>query len=175
VHDANLPRNRRTRAVGFVSRLLGGGDCHEARGGFSCEDPEGQGATPHTFAPGLRWKTGLTAAALLHALRERQTYATTGARMLVDFSVSGVPMGQRGEAGRDPPAVAAACHAASGIDRVEILRDGQVVHSVPGTGKDQTVSWSDAEAAPGSHWYLLKAVQQDQETAWTSPVWVNRQ
>jgi len=47
---------------GAVIGVTGGGDNHEGSGGFSCEDPEGQGKTPHTFAPGLRWKTGLTAA-----------------------------------------------------------------------------------------------------------------
>jgi len=168
---------------GAVIGLTGGGDNHEARGGFSCEDPEGQGKTPHTFAPGLRWKTGLTAALmprlqrqeLILALRDRRTYATTGPRILVDFSVAGVGMGGQGKSGREAPRVTAAVHAAAEIARIEVVRDGQVAQSIPGTGADQRVDWPDAAAAQGRHWYLLKVIQKDDETAWTSPVWIDRE
>ena len=47
--------------------LTGGGDCHEGRCGFSVEDSAGQGVTPHTFAPGLKYRCGLTAALLARA------------------------------------------------------------------------------------------------------------
>jgi hypothetical protein len=168
---------------GAVIGVTGGGDNHEARGGFSCEDPNGQGETAHTFAPGLRWKTGLTAALmprlgrqeLVLALRERRTYATTGARILVDFAVAGVGMGGQGKAGREPPRVTATIHGTAEIARAEILRDGEVAQSIPGTGADQRVDWPDAAAGPGRHWYLLKVIQKDQETAWTSPVWIERE
>ena len=41
-------------------------------------------------------------------------------------------------------------------------------------GADQAVDWPDATAARGRHWYLLKVIQKDDETAWTSPVWIDR-
>jgi len=168
---------------GAVIGMTGGGDNHEARGGFSCEDPEGQGKTPHTFAPGLRWKTGLTAALmprlerkeLILAVRDRRTYATTGPRILVDFAVAGIDMGGQGKSGRDAPRVTATVHAEAEIARVEVVRDGEVAQAVPGTGADQRVDWPDAAAAPGRHWYLLKVVQKDGETVWTSPVWIDRE
>lgn len=168
---------------GAVIGVTGGGDNHEARGGFSCEDPEGQGKTPHVFAPGLKWKTGLTAALmprlgrteLIRALRERQTYATTGPRILVDFSVSGVSMGGECKVGRDAPTIMAVVHGVSQIARVEIIRDGQTSQSIQGDGQDMTVKWSDSAVAPGRHWYLLKVIQTNQEMAWTSPIWVVRE
>ena len=167
---------------GAMIGVTGGGDNHEARGGFSCEDPEGQGKTPHTFAPGLRWKTGLTAALmprlqrqeLIRALRERRTYATTGPRILVDFAVAGVGMGGQGKTGRDAPRVTATVHGTAEIARIEVVRDGQGVQSIPGAGADQAVDWTDAAAPPGRHWYLLKVIQKDGETAWTSPVRIDR-
>ncbi|MBM3335061.1 hypothetical protein FJY63_10415, partial [Candidatus Sumerlaeota bacterium] len=88
------------------------------------------------------------------------------------FSVSGVPMGGEGKAGREAPRVEAAIHAASKIARVEIIRDGQIAQSIPGDGADLTVKWSDAAAKSGRHWYLLKVIQADQEMAWTAPVWI---
>jgi hypothetical protein len=168
---------------GAVVGVTGGGDNHEARGGFSCEDPEGQGTTPHTFAPGLRWKTGLTAALmprlgrteLVRALRGRQTYATTGPRMLLDFSVSGVSMGGECKVGGDPPTIMAMVHGVSQIARVEIIRDGQTTQSIQGDGRDMTVKWLDSAVVPGRHWYLLKVIQTDKEMAWTSPIWVDRE
>jgi hypothetical protein len=167
---------------GAVIGVTGGGDNHEARGGFSCEDPAGQGITPHTFAPGLKWKTGLTAALmprlgrkeLVQALRERRTYATTGPRILVDFSVSGVPMGGERKLGRDTPAVVAEVHGVADVARVEIIRDGQTVQSIEGKGRDTAVNWLDSAVTSGRHWYLLKVVQTDQEMAWTSPIWLDR-
>ncbi len=168
---------------GAVIGVTGGGDNHEARGGFSCEDPEGQGVTRHTFAPNMQWKTGLTAALmprlqreeLIRALRERRTYATTGPRILVDFSVSGIPMGGVGKAGPEAPTVTAAVHGVAKIARVEIIRDGLIAKSIEGNALDLKVTWSDSDLPPGRHWYLLKAVQVDQEMAWTSPVWVHRE
>ncbi|MBM4050103.1 MAG: hypothetical protein FJ279_33830 [Planctomycetes bacterium] len=164
---------------GAVIGVTGGGDCHEARAGFSVEDPAGQGQTPHTFAPGLRWKCGMTAAllpeltrqALLRALRERQTYATSGARILVDFEVSRVPMGGTGETS-GAPRVSALVHGVSRIGRVDVIRNGEVVHSAPGQGADLLLSWSDGSAPRGPHWYMLRIVQQDDEIAWTSPLWL---
>jgi hypothetical protein len=111
--------------------LTGGGDCHEARAGYSSEDPEGQGKTPHTFSAALLWKSGVTAAlmpelnreALIQALREGRTYATTSARMLIDFSVSDIPMGGQATV-NGPPQVSAEIHGAGPIDRIEIIRNG---------------------------------------------------
>jgi len=112
---------------------------------------------------------------LVLALRQRQTYATTGPRILVDFAVAGVNMGGQGKAGREAPKVTAAVHGTAVIARAEVIRDRQVVQSIPGTGADQGVAWSDATAATGRHWYLLKVIQQDQEMVWTSPVWIDRE
>ena len=111
---------------------------------------------------------------LILALRERRTYATTGPRILVDFAVAGVAMGGQGKAGRDAPRVTATVHAAAEIARIEVVRDGEVAQSIPGTGADQLVDWPDAAPASGRHWYLLKVIQKDDETAWTSPVWIDR-
>ena len=158
--------------------FTGGGDCHEGHAGFSSEDPEGQGTVPHTFAAPLRHRCGMTAAVmpeltrecLLSALRSRETYATTGARILLDFAAAGLPMGAEGEA--DAPECRASVHALEPIEQIEIVRDGHVVHAESPNALDATVAWQDAEAAPGAHYYYLRVVQSDGEMAWSSPVWV---
>lgn len=166
-------------ARGAVIGFTGGGDCHEGRCGFSVEDPAGQGTTGHTFAPGLRYKCGMTGAMLpgltradlVQALRERRTYATTGARILLDVSLSGIAMGGQGGC-TGAPHIDGIVHACSEVDRVQVIRDGEVVHTEESPAMDVTFAWADKEAAPGKHWYVLKVVQRDGETAWSSPIWV---
>ena len=159
--------------IGFT----GGGDCHEGRCGFSVEDPEGQGKTPHTFAPGLKYRCGLTAALLpsltraelLQALRHRRTYATTGARILLDFSISGTPMG-RDLRTESPPAIAATIHACAPVAAVDVIKNGAVVHSRRDLPQDCSLSWQDPSGDPG--WYVLRVTQTDGAKAWSSPIWV---
>ena len=113
----------------------------------------------------------LSRAALVEALRERRTYATTGARILVEFSVAGVPMGGVGRT-EESPAVRVVAHACAPIARIDVVRDGIVAYAAEDAGLDARLDWGDTDASPGEHWYLAKVVQQDGETAWTSPVWI---
>jgi len=161
--------------------FTGGGDCHEGRVGFSAEDPDGQGTTPHTFAAVLLYRCGMTAAvmpaldrpSLVRALRERTTYATTGAQVLLDFAVSGTDMGSIGEAERAD--CRASIHATEPIRRIDIIKDGEVAYSREFDGElDTTINWQDPEVPTGEHFYYLHVVQNDHQMAWSSPVWVKK-
>ena len=159
--------------IGFT----GGGDCHEGHCGFSVEDPDGQGETPHTFAPGLKYRCGLTAALipsltrteLLQALRNRRTYATTGARILLDLKISGASMGEELTT-EAPPEIIADIHACTPISSVDIIKNGKIVHSLPDRPEDCTLSWQDTSGKPG--WYVLRVTQIDSQKAWSTPIWV---
>jgi hypothetical protein len=162
--------------VGFT----GGGDCHEGHCGFSSDDLSGQGHTPHTFAAVLLYRSGMTAAAmptldrpsLLSALRNRRTYASTGARIVLEFSAGALPMGAVGEA--DRVRCRAAIHAVQPIASIEMIRDGVAVWSAQDCGLDTTIDWTDPESMAGEHYYYLHVVQVDGEMAWSSPIWVIR-
>lgn len=161
--------------------FTGGGDCHDGRCHFSSRAEGLAGEVPHTFAIGIKYPCGITGAlmprldrqSLVHALRERQTYATTGARMLVDFDVSGVAMGGAGSV--ECPVARAEIHACDTVERVSLVRDGVAVCDDAWGQLDGTWSYTDNEATPGSHWYYLKVTQADGEMAWTSPVWIEVQ
>jgi hypothetical protein len=191
-HNPNVQRfmeiysmwgNHEERAYSVLSKgarigFTGGGDCHEGRCGFSVEDAHGQGKTPHTFAPRLSYRCGLTAALiprltrseLLQALRNRKTYATTGARVLLDVSISGASMGEELSVARIPE-VAADIHACGPIARVDVIKNGHVVHSVHDMPEDASISWQDASGEQG--WYVVRITQADDQKAWSSPVWVH--
>jgi hypothetical protein len=146
--------------------------------GFASEDPNGQGKTPHTFAAIILYRCGMTAANmprldrpdLIRALRNRRTYATTGARILLDWSVSGLPMGGVGRA--EAAECAATVHAVSPLERIEIVRDGEVAWSLPVEGLDVTIAWRDPGRLQKERYYYLHVFQQDGQQAWSSPIWV---
>ena len=172
-----LPADRWLNA-GAMLGFTGGGDCHEGRSGWSCEDPDGQGSSLHTFARALQYRSGLTAALmeelrrreLLTALRERRTYATTGARILLEFQVSGVAMGGEGPAKR--ARVRATVHGVTELARLEVICGGEVVHSEDVDGLDARLKWTDPNPVAERQWYYLHVIQRDGHEAWSSPVWV---
>jgi len=71
--------------------------------------------------------TEFTREGIFEAIRARRTYALTGDRMALDFTVDGAPMGSTIGAGRQ---VEAAFHVAGRdeLDVVELIQDGRVVH-----------------------------------------------
>jgi len=64
---------------------------------------------------------------ILGAIRARRTYALTGDRIELDFTVEGAPMGASIEAGSQVEA-AYAVRGRDELDVVEIIQDGQIVH-----------------------------------------------
>ncbi len=160
--------------LGFTA----GGDCHEGHAGFSCEDPDGQGSTSHTFAVRLFYRCGMTAAvmcdldrrSLIHALRQRRTYATTGARILLEFSAAELPMGAEGQA--DEVECEVAVHGKDTITLAEIVKDGEVVCAHECNALDVSLSWRDPESPTVEHYYYVHVVQADGQQAWSSPIWI---
>jgi hypothetical protein len=160
--------------LGFTA----GGDCHDGRVGFASEDLDGQGTTPHTFASIILYRCGMTAAnmpelgrrELIEALRNRQTYATTGARILLDFTMSGLAMGSTGQA--EQVVCKARIHAVSPLQQVEIIKDGQIIWQQAIQGLDADVKWIDPERPVKEHFYYLHVIQEDGHQAWASPIWI---
>ncbi|MGI5817800.1 MAG: CehA/McbA family metallohydrolase [Armatimonadota bacterium] len=163
---------------GAMLGFTGGGDCHEGKSGWTPDDPRGQGSALHGFARQLRYRCGLTAALmpelrrrhLIDALRERRTWATTGARILLEFEASGVEMGCEGEA--EEIELRARLHGVQELQRIEIIRDGEVVWTEEIEGLDAEIEWSDPEPVGERTWVYLHVIQRDGEEAWSSPVWL---
>ena len=71
------------------------------------------------------------------------------------------------------------------MSRVEILRDGELVHTVAGGEEEVAFDWRDETCALGRHFYYAHVLLDGREAnpywnianaygvnAWTSPVWV---
>ncbi|MFO8037577.1 MAG: DUF3604 domain-containing protein, partial [Anaerolineales bacterium] len=153
--------------------FTGGGDCHEARAGFSCEDPNGQGVTPHSFSKHLAFRCGMTAVIakklirrdIIKALRQRNTYATTGARIILDFKIGDLSMGEIGNPDRVDCYMKV--HAVYPLALVEIIRSGDVIFRRECAELDFENYWTDQDKLEGEQYYYLHIVQQDGQEAWT--------
>ena len=109
------------------------------------------------------------------ALHARSCYATTGARILVFFRVNDRRMGSV----IDDAALDAGRHVewrvvgTDRLKRVDLLRNNQVLKSWDGDGTlDMSDTFEREKPLQQRGWWYLRALQDDEEIAWSSPVWV---
>ena len=159
--------------LGYRFGFTGGTDNHVAEPG----NPDIGGIT------GV-WATELTRHAVFEALRERRTFATTGPRMILTLHVNDGLMGSEIRAGhtavRHVRVRAVTCEP---IDRIEVIRNGVVVHEKAGPGADRTLEWEDTDPLE-KHlpkrelteerfaYYYARITTVNGARGWTSPVWV---
>lgn len=151
----------------------------------SSDDHRAQPGLPHQGVVAVR-ATGLTRAEVFDALHARRTYATTGARIVLDFSAGGVEMGGMGRAaGGRPVPIRVGAVGTDLIDLVEVLRhiDGQPGFAVIAelAPLERQVDWAfddDREAGAGAAIYYVRLRQRGRvrgllAMAWSSPVWID--
>jgi hypothetical protein len=118
------------------------------------------------------YRTGLTAvqardvsrASVMEALRERRCYATSGAKILLELSADGAPMGSVLEDKQGAHFVVRA----QGTDRLRALElvgpSGVLAHS-EGVGDEAAL-----DVRVEAPWAYARVIQEDGEMAWSSPV-----
>ena len=129
--------------------------------------------------------------AIFAAMYERRVVATTGARILLTYSLNGHPMGTELSLRTLPELahcrrLAIEFHGTAGVDRVDIIRNNMVLHSASATGEmDLSITWEDQDPMddiwlPAAKFcdhpfafYYIRVVQEDGEVAWASPVWID--
>jgi hypothetical protein len=154
--------------------------------------------TPFFDTDQEQYTSGLTAIitgehtrdSLFKALYERSCYATTGERMIVDFSIAGTPMGAEVST-VDKPGLGVNRHisgVAAGtekLDVVEILRNGEVIKTFEPDEYEYEFIFDDMDALDDVSltspkkgevpfiFYYIRVVQEDGHTAWSSPIWID--
>lgn len=113
----------------------------------------------------------LTRDALWDAIRRRETFATTGARILLDFRINGSPMGSEIHSDTAPK-IAVDVEGTGPLLRVDIIRNQHVILSMHGEGPSLRFAHTDAYIEKGTSYYYIRVVQRDREYAWSSPIWV---
>lgn len=129
---------------------------------------------PEVPAPGLTgvYAEELTREGLWQAFFARRTFATTGAKIKVYFSVEDTFMGGFREV-VDEPELQFAIAGTSPLARVEIIKNGQVIEVFDLSGsKEVKRSFVDTSLLSDYNYYYLRVFQGDGHMAWSSPVWL---
>ncbi|MBN8216338.1 MAG: DUF3604 domain-containing protein [Spirochaetes bacterium] len=147
-------------ASGQKLGVIAGTDCHIGRPGQGNRTHEG-GGLACVLSPAL------TREAIFDGLYARQCYGTTGARILLDFSVNGAPMG--GECSpATPNELTMRAIGEAAIKEVEILFNGAPI--LKENPKNEYIEMKRSHAGRG--YYGVRITQEDGHRAWSSPIWV---
>jgi hypothetical protein len=156
------------RPDGFVSEALGRGH----RLGFQASSDHV--STHVSYACVLAEELSRTG--LVEAIRQRHTYAAT------DNIVLDVRMGRLGIMGDEvrttAPRLDVVVLGTGPIERVDVIRDGEVVHTetVRPDVEEARFHWEDPAPKRGAarpSYYYVRVVQRDRQMAWASPIWVH--
>ena len=119
--------------------------------------------------------TRLDREALWDGLYHRRCYATTGARIWLDFRMGQHVMGEEVDL-EEPEPLRVIVHGTDVLERVELvrLREGvfEVFHTeYPGTAD----AWIELAEVPveGASMYYIRVFQKDGHRAWSSPIWLS--
>jgi hypothetical protein len=143
------------------------------------DDHRAQPGKPHWGLAAVR-ASGLTRGQIFDALYDRHTYGTTGARILLDFSVNGRPMGQT-LAVSEPPRLEIAAHGTDVIEEIQVLRHSKsqafdIIHTIRPDALDVTWTSVDASVREDAIYYVRLRqrghVGGRIAMAWSSPIWV---
>ncbi|MFO7958474.1 MAG: hypothetical protein R6X33_15405 [Candidatus Brocadiia bacterium] len=168
-------------AKGYRVGLIGGSDGHHARPGHP--------RLVSTFGGGrwasvLRmrdsgWAGGpllgvlaerLERESLWEAFQARRTYASTGARALLDFRVNGLPMGSELKTDGDVE-LSVNVHGTAPVRRVDLIRGSHRLQRWEGDSERFSATLTDTPP-DGETYYYVRVEQEDGEMLWSSPVWL---
>jgi len=114
----------------------------------------------------------LTPKALVQALKTRNCYATTGARVYLEFGVDGHRMGSEiGTAG--PRRITGRVVGTDRVSRVDVVRSNADWRTLAPDTDDVRFDLVDDDPLAPNTYYYLRVAQADGEMAWSSPVWVD--
>lgn len=154
--------------------VIGGSDNHLGTPGMNDYAPTVQ----HHAGLGVVLADDLTRKAVFDALFSRRCYATTGARILLEFTVDHQHMGSEFyKKPGDTVPISISVAGVAPLDTVEVLKyqygDFIVLKSlnIAGGNTTTTLDFSDRVDMPTI--YYVRVRQTDGEMAWTSPIWID--
>jgi len=153
--------------------FIGGSDTHTANPGSPLR--EGPYSTLR-FRAGLAgvWADELTRESIWKAIFARRTYATTGPKILLRFSVGELRMGEEG-AITGPRRVRVEARGEEPLILIEIVKNGRVIGRWDALRPLLDVVFDEEDAAGAERdvdYYYARVRQHDGERAWSSPIWV---
>jgi hypothetical protein len=113
-------------------------------------------------------------AGLVDAMKKRHTYAATD-NIVLDVRMGALAM-MGDEVRTTKPGLDVVALGTSPIDRVDVIRNGETVHTArpDKSGEEVRFHWDDAAPIKGdkASYYYVRVLQKDGQMAWSSPIWV---
>ena len=157
-------------ARGYKLGIVASGDSHNGHPGRR---------DPAAITAGLMgvYAEELTRESIWKSLKRKRVYATSGTRMIVDFHINGHTMGETiappdENSARD---ISGKVIGTDVIQEVTIIKNNAALHTVRGKGVEAAVHYIDKTVARTGDYYYMRALQEDGEIAWSSPIWVEIQ
>jgi hypothetical protein len=156
-------------AEGWILGFMAASDDHAGRPGKT-----DWLRTRRAFPGGMAavWMPELTREALWDALWNRRCYGTSGARIVLEFTVDGAPMGTMLENEHPEPVIEVRVAGTEAIALVEVLRGREVICEHTGVGPTVHFAITDTQAPAEGAYYCVRVTQVDSEMAWSSPIWI---
>jgi hypothetical protein len=155
-------------ALGYRLGFVGSGDSHDGHPGLT------HLAGPTGGLAGIIAEER-TRPAVLEALRARRVYATSGARIVLRFTVDGTPMG-----GSLPAAASEVAHQAvvqvlgtAPLAGIDLIRSGEVTGQLRDLDGTDALTSFEVPALETGEYVYVRVLQQDGALAWSSPIFVD--
>jgi len=113
----------------------------------------------------------LTRENLWEALYNRRCYATTGAKIILRFSLNDFPMGSEITDNGEKRKIFVKVHGTERIKTMEIVKNNNTVYAYTGKGLDEEIEYEDTKERDTDYYYV-RVRQEDGQMAWSSPVWI---
>ncbi len=155
---------------GLKFGFVGGSDAH----GLAWHHGIGRRRNPWSHGLTGVWAAENRRDLLFQAMRSRATFASSGAAMSVKMTAAGIGMGQEGQT-KGPVSITAKVEGTLEIKSMVLVRDGKELHRISPASLGAEMNWTDREAAPGRHYYYVRAVQgagEQTDMVWSSPVFL---
>jgi len=163
-------------ARGYRFGFVGGGDIHDGRPGDELHSKQKDiPLYAGLYRQGITgiWASGLTRKDIFKALKKRMVYASSNVRIILDFLVSGRPMGSTiRKPGAKSLQIKVFAASEVPVSLVEIIKNGEVFSKTAVGGQVADTSVKDRDIGPG--YYYARVTRTDGEMAWSSPVWIER-
>jgi len=139
--------------------------------GFICSSDDHTGRAGKVGFLAAVFANSFDRSGIINALRARRCYGSTGARILLDVSAGGVPMG--GEiAGEMAPDLQVEVHGTEVIECVQVVWDGEVCYTQTPGAETCVFTAALPPLTAVEHYVYVRVTQSDGEMAWTSPIFV---
>ena len=139
------------------------------------EDPyPGKREMKHGGVTGAYIKGPMTRDSIFEAYYSRRVFGTSGVKILLNFTLNSSPMGSvvpLTDAGMQKHLEIEAAGTAR-ITRVEISKNLKIIETIEVNALTTVLDYDDTQTSNEGDYYIVKVFQEDNNVAWSSPIWL---